>query len=103
MKLSKLNPFIPKDKFEQEIFCATYKRELHAYRKKPTFWCSMLVVLVLSLFMIYRLDLTGRLLVLPIVFGLACIHDTITSHFTKRLVEMENKQQSNEAAEEGGS
>jgi len=91
MHLSKLNPFIPKNEPDQELFMVTYKKELQTYRKKPTFWVSMLVVLVLSLIMIYRLDMTGRIILLPIIFGLACIHDTITSHFTKRLLEKENE------------
>ncbi len=91
MKLSKLNPFIPKDKIEQKEFCNIYKKELHVYRKKPTFWISMLVVLILSLIIIYRLNTVEKILCLPIIFGLALIHDTITSHFTKRLVEMKKE------------
>ena len=91
MHLSKLNSFNSKNGIDQKLFWATYQKEILAYRKKPKFWVSMVVVLVLSLIIIYRLDMIGRIILLPIIFGLACIHDTITFHFTNRLIEKENE------------
>jgi FtsH-binding integral membrane protein len=89
MKLICLNPFAPREPIAQAKFIAIFKRELTVYRKKPTFWVSMIIVLICSLFLISRLDTIERLIALPIVFGLALVHDTITSHFVKRLAEKE--------------
>jgi hypothetical protein len=89
MKLIALNPFAPREPIAQAKFVAVFKRELMAYRKKPTFWISMFVVPICSLYLISRLDTIERLVALPIVFGLALVHDTITSHFVKRLAEKE--------------
>ncbi len=91
MHLSKLNPFNSIKGIDPKLFWATYQKEILTYRKKPTFCVSMVVVLVLSLILIYRLDMIGRIILLLIIFGLACIHDTITFHFTKRLIEKKMK------------
>jgi hypothetical protein len=89
MKLIALNPFAPREPIAQAKFAAVFKRELIVYRKKPTFWISLITVLICSLFLISRFDTIERLLTLPIVLGLALVHDTITSHFVKRLAEKE--------------
>jgi hypothetical protein len=49
----------------------------------------MIIVLICSFYLIRRLDTIEQLLTLPIVCGLALVHDTITSHFVKRLAEKE--------------
>jgi hypothetical protein len=89
MKLIALNPFAPREPIAQAKFAAILKRELKIYRKKPTFWISMITVLTCSLYLISRLDTLERLVMLPVVFGLGLVHDTITSHFVKRLAEKE--------------
>ena len=87
MQLADLNPFIPKERRERELFVQTFSSEVRTYRRKPSFWLGLLAALICSFVLIYRLDTIGRLIMLPIVFGLASAHDTITSHFTRRLIE----------------
>jgi hypothetical protein len=87
MQLADLNPFIPKERKERDLFIQTFSAEVRAYRKRPSFWLGLITALVCSFSLIYRLDTVGRLIMLPIVFGLAAAHDTITSHFTRRLIE----------------
>jgi len=87
MNLAKINPFLPKDPAEQKIYCETYKKELRIYRKKPSFWIGLLAALICSMVLMFKLDTIDRLFIFPIVFGLASVHDTVTSHFTKRLIE----------------
>ena len=89
MKLIALNPFAPREPNAQAKFASIFKRELIIYRRKPTFWISMIVVLTCSLYLISRLDTIERMIALPVVFGLALIYDTVTSHFVKRLAEKE--------------
>jgi hypothetical protein len=93
MQLADLNPFIPKERKERELFIQTFSAELRTYRRRPSFWLGLVVALVGSFCLIHRLDMVGRLLILPIVFGLATAHDTITSHFTKRLIDARRKDQ----------
>ena len=87
MKLADLNPFIPKEPKEQALFIETFKCEVYTYRKKPQFWIGLSVALICSLVLISMISTLERLIMLPITFGLALAHDTITSHFTKRLIE----------------
>lgn len=87
MNLAKINPFLPKDPEEQKIFRETYQEELRVYRKKPSFWIGLLATLICSMVLMSKLDTIERLIILPIVLGLASVHDTVTSHFTKRLIE----------------
>jgi hypothetical protein len=87
MQLADLNPFIPKESKERALFIQTFSAEVRTYRKRPSFWLGLITALVCAFVLIYRLDTIGRLIMLPIVFGLATAHDTITSHFTRRLIE----------------
>ena len=87
MQLADRNPFIPKERKERELFVQTFSSEVRTYRRRPSFWLGLLTALIFFFILIYRLDTVGRLIMLPIVFGLASAHDTITSHFTRRLIE----------------
>ena len=87
MQLADLNPFIPKERKERELFIQTFSAEVRTYRKRPSFWLGLTIALVCFFLLIYRLDIVERLIMLPIIFGLAAAHDTITSHFTRRLIE----------------
>ena len=57
----------------------------------------MIVVLACSLYLISRLDTIERLMLLLVVLGVALMHDTITSHFVKRLAEKEGEQDQEKA------
>lgn len=97
MSIKDLNPFLPKEKTERQMVIQTFSQEVSIYRKKPAFWIGLIVVLACALFLIFRLDTVGRLVFLPLIFGLCAAHDTITSHFTKRLIEA---RQSGESSDE---
>jgi hypothetical protein len=91
MKLVDLNPFLPRDPQARTEFIAVYQAERKIYRRRPVFWISLLVVLVGGLVLVCRLGTFDTLIMLPIVFCLALAHDTITSHFVKRLIETRKK------------
>ena len=87
MQLADLNPFIPKNSKERELYIRTFSKELRLYRRRPSYWLGLITALICFLVLTFRLDTVDRLIMLPIIFGLAFVHDTITSHFTRRLIE----------------
>ena len=100
MKLADLNPFLPKDPVQQALFIETFKREVYIYRRKPPFWIGLSVALGCSWILIAMIDTVARLMMFPIIMGLAVAHDTITSHFTKRLIEARNSSTIHSTAEQ---
>lgn len=91
MKLVDLNPFLPRDPQARAEFIAVYIAERKIYRRKPVFWISLSVMLVGTLVLVRRLGVGDQLIMLPIIFCVALAHDTITSHFVRRIIEARKK------------
>ena len=91
MKLADLNPFLPRDPQARAEFIAVFKAERKIYRRKPAFWISLSVMLVGTLVLVRRLGVYDQLIMLPIIFCAALAHDTITSHFVRRIIETRKK------------
>lgn len=87
MKLADLNPFIPKDPDDRDLFIKTFTTELRVYRRKPVFFICLPVMLVCSLLLISWVGTAEKLLIAAMICCMALVHDTITSHFTRRLIE----------------
>ena len=91
MKLISLNPFAPREPKALEQFAEVCGKELKALRRKPTFWISLLVTLVCSLYLTARLGTVERITLLVIIFSSGFLYDTVISHFIKRIISIQEK------------
>lgn len=85
----------PQDPEEQKKFSDTMKKEIGEYRKRFSFWGGLTIAAIFSFILIYRLDTTGRLIMFPMIFGIALAYDTVTSHFVKKIVQIQESKKSN--------
>lgn len=97
MRIRSSIPQTPKHPAEAAEFIETWKSELKVYRKHPLFWGGMIVAGICILVLISRSDTIGRLIMLPMILGVAYAHDVVIGHFTKRLIEIKKERKNRDA------
>ncbi len=73
---------MPKDPSEREAFKAVRRREVRAFRHRPSFIIGMAMVLISLFGLVYLVaDVLSRLVILVGIFGAALVYDIVTRHF----------------------
>lgn len=81
-------PPLPQDPAELQAYKDLYDRELKQFRR-PGYIVSVLLVMGSGLALVYLGSTTQRLIMLPGILGCSLIFDTVTRHFTMRLLQQQ--------------
>lgn len=82
-------PPLPQDPAELQAFKDLYKRELIQFRRRPSYIAGVLLALLSGLGLVYLGSSTQRLIMIAGILGCSLIFDTITRHFTMRLLQQQ--------------
>ena len=66
----------------------TYADEVRVYRRKPAFWLSCAIALILSLVLVRRVGGTEWMILLPLLFSWALVYDTACKHYCRRILDL---------------